>query len=613
MQNAVAEGDTRTISMHHVHTDEDITITYKRDGRYDEAALEKLNWFLRDWRRSEATTHGPAPYRSGLGGAARSGNEGADLRSFAATVRHRPTPCCATAAAAWRVSVSTCSATPWTSTFRVCRSQSFALSDCACTRRRRLLSNFGLAVRPHGHRRRPDVAAHDARGTGARVSRMAAPFIFRPTAGRCQAMRWRSPISASAATLSPPRTRSRRRSGAGIDVSGVVASNEHHVNPFAKLLGLAKDEDDEDGDAHAATAVASAIPAPAATTRSHIKQTVVAALERGVEKVETIGKKITAPTVSVQALAAAAPPKLIQVAGLAGVPAPDAAASVAAPPSPNQVISARGYWNGPPDGMPVAQSTAHAANPLSTLPAPPRPQTASTETDATGALAPWSSADDNHVPAQLALAYARQPTCSSLANTGRPDGNGIDTDARQSKRVDDRGDSDGRQDQSVIHCRASTGVRSIAARVGDPFATIRGCAPSFCRRACAASSPRLALGARDFRSLAALMVQARQFGDDDVRGRPQSRPGSGSLQRQRDRVRVDGDLPDPHRVAALIAVIARSNATSNPASPQHWIFAEPVIGPAASGRTRWLPMAYHPACRARAGRSPESPPAPCAR
>jgi len=35
LQTAVAEGDTRTISFHHLHTGEDITITYKRDGRYD--------------------------------------------------------------------------------------------------------------------------------------------------------------------------------------------------------------------------------------------------------------------------------------------------------------------------------------------------------------------------------------------------------------------------------------------------------------------------------------------------------------------------------------------------------------------------------------------------
>ena len=59
LQNAVAEGDTRTISMHHVHTGEDITITYKRDGRYDAAALAKLNWFLRDWRRGEETSMDP--------------------------------------------------------------------------------------------------------------------------------------------------------------------------------------------------------------------------------------------------------------------------------------------------------------------------------------------------------------------------------------------------------------------------------------------------------------------------------------------------------------------------------------------------------------------------
>lgn len=50
LQNAVANGDTRTITMRHLHTKETITVTFKRDGRYDQAVLEKLNWFLRDWR-----------------------------------------------------------------------------------------------------------------------------------------------------------------------------------------------------------------------------------------------------------------------------------------------------------------------------------------------------------------------------------------------------------------------------------------------------------------------------------------------------------------------------------------------------------------------------------
>lgn len=52
-QNAVANGDTRTITIRHMHTKEEATVTFKRDGRYDSAALEKLNWALRDWRIDE--------------------------------------------------------------------------------------------------------------------------------------------------------------------------------------------------------------------------------------------------------------------------------------------------------------------------------------------------------------------------------------------------------------------------------------------------------------------------------------------------------------------------------------------------------------------------------
>jgi len=59
LQNAAAEGDTRTLSFHHVHTGEDITVTFKRNGRYDEAALQKLDWFMRDWRKEQDTHMDP--------------------------------------------------------------------------------------------------------------------------------------------------------------------------------------------------------------------------------------------------------------------------------------------------------------------------------------------------------------------------------------------------------------------------------------------------------------------------------------------------------------------------------------------------------------------------
>ncbi|KQP05853.1 peptidase domain containing protein [Methylobacterium sp. Leaf99] len=58
-QDAVANGDTRTLSIFHSHTKESLTVTFKRDGRYDRAALEQLNWLLRDWRAEEATKMDP--------------------------------------------------------------------------------------------------------------------------------------------------------------------------------------------------------------------------------------------------------------------------------------------------------------------------------------------------------------------------------------------------------------------------------------------------------------------------------------------------------------------------------------------------------------------------
>jgi uncharacterized protein YcbK (DUF882 family) len=54
MQHAKAVGDTRTLTLHHVHTDERLTITYKQNGQYDEEALKKINWIMRDWRKNES-------------------------------------------------------------------------------------------------------------------------------------------------------------------------------------------------------------------------------------------------------------------------------------------------------------------------------------------------------------------------------------------------------------------------------------------------------------------------------------------------------------------------------------------------------------------------------
>ncbi|MCA6106060.1 DUF882 domain-containing protein [Bradyrhizobium cenepequi] len=56
VHDAAALNETRTLSFHHTHSGEDLTITFKRNGRYDEDALKKLNHLLRDWRTQEETT-----------------------------------------------------------------------------------------------------------------------------------------------------------------------------------------------------------------------------------------------------------------------------------------------------------------------------------------------------------------------------------------------------------------------------------------------------------------------------------------------------------------------------------------------------------------------------
>ena len=61
-RNGDAAGETRTISLHHIHTGEDITITYKVNGQYDDAALQKLNRFVRDWRKNEEVRMDPRLY-----------------------------------------------------------------------------------------------------------------------------------------------------------------------------------------------------------------------------------------------------------------------------------------------------------------------------------------------------------------------------------------------------------------------------------------------------------------------------------------------------------------------------------------------------------------------
>ncbi|HEV7416184.1 MAG TPA: DUF882 domain-containing protein, partial [Tianweitania sediminis] len=55
----LAHAETRTLRLYFIHTKEKAEITYKKDGRYISSGLDKVNKFLRDWRRNEPTKMDP--------------------------------------------------------------------------------------------------------------------------------------------------------------------------------------------------------------------------------------------------------------------------------------------------------------------------------------------------------------------------------------------------------------------------------------------------------------------------------------------------------------------------------------------------------------------------
>ncbi|WP_367114605.1 YcbK family protein [Thiohalocapsa sp.] len=54
-----AATEVRTLSMHHLHTDERMTVAYRVGDNYQRSALKRLNFFLRDFRTGDETAIDP--------------------------------------------------------------------------------------------------------------------------------------------------------------------------------------------------------------------------------------------------------------------------------------------------------------------------------------------------------------------------------------------------------------------------------------------------------------------------------------------------------------------------------------------------------------------------
>jgi hypothetical protein len=220
-----------------------------------------------------------------------------------------------------------------------------------------------------------------------------------------------------------------------------------------------------------------------------------------------IGAEVTgaAGKAAVKVADAASKVKLIRTASAATLPLPPAqpaAAASATPtrapaPTPNQIIAARGFWQGPADGTPVAGNLAAAS---SQRLAQPASHTAATDSDSTATIGPFPNPRADQPAA--ALAYAEQPgqDATGLAALRAA---ALPTQASASTTIAVKRVAD--QVSSAIVTASMTSlavIKAADAHFRNPWLRAVVLSPSVHRFLTTAS-----LGAHDLRTLAAQMVK----------------------------------------------------------------------------------------------------------
>jgi uncharacterized protein YcbK (DUF882 family) len=495
LQNAVAEGDTRSISLHHVHTGEDITITFKRDGRYDDAALEKLNWFLRDWRKSEQTRMDPHLIDLVWEVQREAGSKepiqvicGYRSPATNAMLRHHS------------------SGVARYSQHMLGHAMDFFIPGVALEQ----LREYGLRLQRGGVGFYPESGSPfvhmDTAGIRMwpRMSREQLARVFpdgrtihiptdgKPLSGYALAL---ADVVKSGGVPSGKSIEAARIAGVNVDI---LASNDPSgkKNPIAKLLGLGNDDENDESDAPTmATAQG------AATVSWQAKPASPTAPDHGADKKPSMASQAAA---TAKVAIETAKLKLVHVSTLARPSAPAAPTPPAAnaAPSPNQVIAARGYWQGPPDG-------AAAANPLAAKPLSRGTAVASADADSTGTISPFADRRDASPASGLTLAYADQSAAPSgiaalraaaiTAQQQPAAQTPVNATTIAVKRV-------ASQVASAVMTATATSLTVIKSGVNfeNPWLRAVVLSPSVHR-----FLTTVALGERDFRQLAGLMVKPR--------------------------------------------------------------------------------------------------------
>jgi hypothetical protein len=308
----------------------------------------------------------------------------------------------------------------------------------------------------------------------------------------------------------------------GVNVETVLASNERPaVNPFAKLLGLAREADEED-DAAARSATA-AVLAPLRAQPKPAMPASIATAQHNVDNKPAAGSIADArPS---KPASDASVPKVVQVAALLP-PSPPAAPTqaaevVASATTANDIIRSRGYWQGPPDGMTTTTSSARPSR----REASPK---SSGKSEATGAIGPFPDPRVDHA-AEVTLAYAEQPPAHpsekvSIAGVAalRAAAISAEPEVRPAQALYSEQDAPA---APVMPSGATIAVKRVANQVASSILSASASSVIAIKAGMRLENPwlravlvapnvhrfltTLALGARDFRSLAALMIKPR--------------------------------------------------------------------------------------------------------
>jgi len=528
LQNAIAEGDTRTITMHHMHTSEDITITFKRDGRYDENALEKLNWFLRDWRKQQETRIDPHLI---------------DL--------------------VWEVQREAGSKEPiWV----VCGYRS-PETNAMLRRKSSGVAKFSQHMLGHAMDFYiPGVQLDHLRAIGLRLQRGGVGFY--PSSGSRfvhmdtgRIRMWPRMSREQLVRVFPDQRTvylpSDNRPLAGYeqaladiqkrgDGSEVRLADSGGLNPLKKLLHLARGGESDEEESDTAVSVPAAEPAAREPLRSRAKAAVSAAVDKVEEKVAAqkakiadaaakaeeklaaekaklaeaavkAHEKIAAERAKIAEAAAAAREKLAaekaKLANLASRARGIKPAEASANSTPQQIIVSRGFRQGvPDDGTATGQPPQSATSAITAVAQPARSVAAPTREPIGSIAAEAPAGQDDRVAPELALAYAEQPGRADALPAPPADSpdalragllraaaqQAPDTTTVVAKRVN------GRSASVVVNVSTKkvSPLLADATRLADPWLRAIMVSPSVNNFLCITS-----LGARDFRTLSAMMVK----------------------------------------------------------------------------------------------------------